>query len=144
MLLNAALSSVYVLIGSSRSILVYKGQRQQNSRVYPLATNDPADFVASIGMAEYITYFITVIGVFVLCLRLESRESESTLGSYRTSTVNPVIFHCISPLIVGRSAVEHSMNIVAIVLFLGAVFSFIVRLGGGESHRRLTRRPRST
>lgn len=65
MLLNAALSFVYVMIGSFRNILVYKGQRQQNLRGYLLATNDPADFVASIDMIEYITYFITVIGVFV-------------------------------------------------------------------------------
>lgn len=42
-MLDDALSFVYVLIGSFRSIPVYKGQRQQNSRGYPLATNDPAN-----------------------------------------------------------------------------------------------------
>lgn len=68
-----------------------------------------------IGMTEYIIYLIAVIGVFVLRLRPDSRESGITLASYRMSTVNPVILHCISPLIVGRSAVEHPMNIVAIV-----------------------------
>jgi len=103
--LNAALSVLYVLIGSFRSTLVYIGQRQQNFRGYLLATHDPVDFVASIGMAEYITYFITVIGVFVLRLHSDSRPSGNTLAFYHTSTVNPVIFCCISPLIVGQSAV---------------------------------------
>jgi len=78
-----------------------------------LATNDPADFMASIGMTQYITYFTTVIGVFELRLRPDSRESGSTLASYHTSNVTLVIFCSISLLIVGWSAVEHPMNIVA-------------------------------
>ena len=84
--------------------------------------NGPADFVASIDMTEDITNFITVIGVFVLRLCPDSREPGSTLASYRMSSVNPVIFCCISPLTVGRSAVEHPMNVEAIVAVFGGGF----------------------
>ena len=70
-------------------------------------------------MKEYITYFITVIGVFVFRLRPDSRESQSTLASYCTSTVDLVMFCCIIPLIAVRSAVEHPMNIVAIFAVFG-------------------------
>ena len=52
-------------------------------------------------------------------LRPDSRKSGSTLASHHTSIGNPVIFCCISPLIVGRSAVEHPMNLVAIVAVSG-------------------------
>lgn len=99
MLLNAALTFVYVLIGSFRSSLVYKGQ--------------------SMDMTEYSTYFITVIGVFEPRFRPDSRESGSTLASYHTSNVTLIIFCCISLLIVGRSSVEHLVNIVAIVADIG-------------------------
>jgi len=114
MLLNAALSS-----GVFRSILVYKGQRQQNSRDYPLATYDPANFVALIGMTKHIAYLIKVIGVFVLRLRPGFRESGTILASYRTSTVDPFIFCCMSLLIIAWSAAERPMNIVAILAVFG-------------------------
>ena len=70
-------------------------------------------------MIEYVTYLIMVIGAFVLRFRLDARDSRSTLASYPTSTVNFLTFRCISPVIVGRSAAEYPLNIVAIVAIVG-------------------------
>ena len=75
-----------------------------------MAMDDPTGFVASIGMIDYITNLITVIGVFVLSIRPPFRAPGSTLAFNRTVTVNVIKSCCISPLIVGRSAAEHLMG----------------------------------
>jgi len=95
MVLNACLSVIYILIGSFRGLLNFKG------------------------MTEYLFYFATVFGV--LLLRRHSRHFAivGAAPAYHTSLVNPLLFCFASAIIVARSAIAHVMQIVVIVLFFG-------------------------
>ena len=72
-------------------------------------------------MVEYIIYFATVLGVFVLRARSRSVAGDSTVA-YRTWTLNPIIFCLVSGSIVARNAVTHVMHAVMVFLFFGTSY----------------------
>lgn len=75
--------------------------------------------IASKGMIEYTTYFITVLGVFILRSRLGAGMQENAPSHYSTSLLNPTIFCVVSVLIVVRGAVSHPLQSLLIFVFFG-------------------------
>jgi hypothetical protein len=72
-------------------------------------------------MVEYVVYLTTVSGVLVLRFRSRSADKEPHSGLYRTSIFNPLIFCCVSALLVIRSAIAHMLQALIIILLFGTI-----------------------
>ncbi|KUJ16670.1 amino acid transporter [Mollisia scopiformis] len=95
MAFNATVASMYVLVGSFRGLLTFKG------------------------MIEYVVYLTTVSGL--LFLRFRRPLDANTLGQmYLTPIINPIVFCSVASLMVIRSAIAHMIQALIILLILGA------------------------
>jgi amino acid transporter len=96
MIFNAGIAIFFIVLGSFRELLNFKG------------------------MLEYLVFFTTVLGVFVL--RFRSANDGET---YRAWTLNPIIFSIISGAILLSSIVSHPWLALSIVLLVvtGTVLS---------------------
>ena len=122
MLVNACLSIVYVLLGSFRGLLNFKGVMLLVRCNYSISIEGlflTSHYIVTTGMAEYIIYFATVLGVLVLRHSSSPGMPKTALAHYSTSIFNPLIFCSVSILVVARSAIAHPMQIVAIFAFFG-------------------------
>ncbi|OCL02046.1 amino acid transporter [Glonium stellatum] len=95
MMLNATVGAVYVLTGSFRGLLSFKG------------------------MVEYVIYFITVFGLLLVRFRPSPQNDEALSGIYITPIFNPLIFCFVAALIVLRSAISHWLQATAALLVFG-------------------------
>ena len=103
MLLNGFIAAVFVLLGSFRGLLSFKGKAIHPGTGRALAIAK----LNEVGMAEYTIYFATVCGL--VKIRWGSRLGQMDLGngSYRTHILNPLIFSGASGLIVIQSVLSH-------------------------------------
>jgi hypothetical protein len=115
MLLNAGLASVYVVLGSFRGLLSFKGNHI-GGYLYDLQLTD----LCFPGMIEYIVYLATISGLLVLRYREQSSDNVSpSARMYRTPIVNPIIFCFIAALIILRSTIAHVLQALILVLAFG-------------------------
>jgi len=106
MLLNALLASVYIMMGTFRSLLTF------------------------IGITEYLIFVVTVLALFRLRMypppsqppSLYPTVKPSTTVIYRTNTVNPVVFCILSALLVGRGVVTEPAQGAALILVFGILW----------------------
>ena len=72
-------------------------------------------------MTEYSIYLVTVWGL--LKLRFSTRSVHTRLEPvhYRTHILNPLIFCCVSVLIIIQSAISHIVQGLIIILFFAGV-----------------------
>lgn len=75
-------------------------------------------------MVEYVVYFTTVSGLLLLRFRSRFADKEPPIGLYHTSIFNPLIFCCVTALVVIRSAVAHVLQALIIIALFG-VFSLV-------------------
>jgi solute carrier family 7 (L-type amino acid transporter), member 6 len=128
MLLNAAVASFYVIIGTFSSLLTFIGMSfpPPPLRLTPtnLATLNP-------GISEYLFFFFAVLGVFVL--RKRALPSEAVP---RTWTLNPIIFCVFSGFIVLRGIITDPFQGLAVFVCVGV--GWVVRRwrGTGEDSTR--------
>jgi amino acid transporter len=115
MLLNAGLAAMYIVLGSFRGLLSFKGNNI-GRLLYNLRL---ADFCLS-GMVEYIVYLTTISGLLLLRYREHYSDNVSPgVRIYLTPIFNPVIFCSIAALIVLRSTIAHLPQALMIVLLFG-------------------------
>ncbi|KAJ2989752.1 hypothetical protein NUW58_g2474 [Xylaria curta] len=105
LLLNGALTSFFVLVGSFTGLLTL------------------------IEMMKFFCYMMSVVGIFILRRRADNQmptESHPTYGTYRTWVGNPIIFASISGLLVLRGALSAPLQAPAIlaisILAVAAVY----------------------
>ena len=110
MLLNAALTSVYVLIGSFDTLVTFYG------------------------VAGYTFYFQTVLGLIILRVREPDLERP-----YKTWITTPIIFCCVSLFLLSRAVFAEPVQTLLVVAFMavGLViwFAWVGRRRGKESQR---------
>lgn len=104
MVLNALLTTVYILIGSFATLLTFYG------------------------VAGYTFYFLTVLGLIVL------RVKEPTLERpYKCWISTPIIFCCVSLFLLSRAMVRRPFQTIIVVVFVAAgipVWYWKIRKGG--------------
>lgn len=115
LLLNFALTTVYIIIGEFRTLITFYG------------------------CAGYSFYFLTVLGLIVLRIREPNLERP-----YKTWIVTPVIFCCVSLFLVSRAVVNEPGQAVIVLAFVAAgipVYFWRVkgRDGGGGTNGRTFR-----
>ncbi|KAJ6259678.1 hypothetical protein Dda_5316 [Drechslerella dactyloides] len=111
MLLNAALTSFFIVIGSFSALLTFYG------------------------VAGYTFYFLTVLGLIVLRYREPELERP-----YRCWIVTPITFCCVSLFLVSRGVFGAPVQTGGVVLFVGVgVIVYWVRVGPPKSLKRLFR-----
>lgn len=127
MLLNSLLTSVYILMGTFRGLLVF------------------------IGITEYVIFILTVLALFRLRLHPAPSQPSSPLGVkpahatiYRTNTVNPVVFCVLSMFLVGRGVMTEPVQGGALIAVLGVLWIFWRRkkrrgMAMGRRGERMTR-----
>ena len=106
MLLNALLSTIYIIMGTFRRLLVF------------------------ISITEYLIFLVTVLALFRLRMtptpslppspRPTVRPASAAI--YRTNTVNPVVFCILSALLVGRGVVTEPAQGAALIVVLGVLW----------------------
>ena len=110
MLLNAALTSVYVLIGSFDTLVTFYG------------------------VAGYTFYFQTVLGLIILRVREPDLERP-----YKTWITTPIIFCCVSLFLLSRAVFAEPVQTLLVVAFMavGLViwFAWVGRRRGKERQR---------
>lgn len=89
MLLNAALTSVYILIGEFSTLVTFYG------------------------VAGYTFYFITVLGLIVLRVREPDLERP-----YKTWITTPIIFCCVSLFLLSRAVFAEPLQTLIVVGFI--------------------------
>ena len=117
MALNAVVATVYVLTGSFRGLLTFKGETLRRS--YWIVSARTSTNLWLVGMIEYVVYLATVSGLLLLRFRPRPADKDPLGGVYKTSLFNPVVFCCVATLMVVRSAVAHVIQAFIIVLVLG-------------------------
>ncbi|KAN0072291.1 large neutral amino acids transporter small subunit 1 [Elaphomyces granulatus] len=106
MLLNAILTSIYVLIGTFRGLLTF------------------------VGITEYLIFILTVLALFRLRLHPPTPPSSPMavkfprVTVYRTNIVNPVIFCVLSTFLVGRGVVTEAAQGGALIAVFGLLWVF--------------------
>jgi amino acid transporter len=91
MLLNAGLTTAYILVGEFSTLLTF------------------------VGVANYTFYFFTVLGLIVLRVREPQLERP-----YRTWITTPIIFCCVSLFLLSRAVFAQPGQTVLVVAFVGA------------------------
>ena len=110
MLLNAGISTIYVLIGSFRGLLVFKGGfRGTHPGSGGCLTLNP-------GMTEYLIYLVTVLGIWVIRHR-SLHTSEGAADSYHASNIHIVAFCAMSAFMITCSALANWVSILAVATF---------------------------
>ena len=89
MLLNAALTTVYVCLGEFETLITFYG------------------------VAGYTFYFLTVLGLIVLRIREPHLERP-----YRTWITTPIIFCCVSLFLVSRAVIAQPLQTVIVIAFV--------------------------
>ncbi|KZL68063.1 large neutral amino acids transporter small subunit 1 [Colletotrichum tofieldiae] len=115
LLLNCALSAVYVVVGSFNGLVTF------------------------IGLAAYTIFFSSAVGLIILRQR-DTRAPTAKAAEYSTWLINPVIFSAISGLLVVRGVISEPLQGGAILLVavFGVVF-FSLRFGlRGFTHTEST------
>ncbi|KAF2840446.1 large neutral amino acids transporter small subunit 2 [Patellaria atrata CBS 101060] len=111
MLLNAALTGAYVIVGEFSTLITFYG------------------------VAGYTFYFFTVLGLIVLRVREPLLERP-----YRTWITTPIIFCCVSLFLLSRAVFAQPLQTLIVVAFMVAgVPVYIWRVGGherGRTHER--------
>jgi hypothetical protein len=115
MLLNSAVAAAYVLVGSFRGLLSFKGTHF----LACVCTYSIADRLST-AMTELSVFVATIGGVFVLRSRPADPDLGPAGGHYQTLTINLVIFCSIGSLIVIRSAIAHIFQVLIIAALFGA------------------------
>lgn len=107
MLLNAILTSIYILIGTFRGLLTF------------------------VGITEYLIFILTVLALFRLRLHPPPTPPSSPMAVksprvavYRTNIVNPVIFCVLSMFLVGRGVVTEVAQGGALIAVFGLLWAF--------------------
>lgn len=97
LLLNACLTTVYILVGEFSTLLTFYG------------------------VAGYAFYFLTVLGLIVLRVR------EPTLDRpYRTYLATPIVFCCVSLFLLSNSALaEPTQSAIVLAFVLAGVLAFL-------------------
>ncbi|WYZ38682.1 hypothetical protein EsH8_III_000596 [Colletotrichum jinshuiense] len=105
LLLNCALSVVYVVVGSFNGLVTF------------------------IGLAAYMIFFSSAVGLIILRQR-DNRAPAARVAEYKTWLINPVIFSAISGLLVVRGVISEPLQGAAILLVavFGVAF-FSLRFG---------------
>ncbi|WDK12322.1 large neutral amino acids transporter small subunit 1 [Colletotrichum graminicola] len=105
LLLNCALSVVYVVVGSFNGLVTF------------------------IGLAAYTIFFSSTAGLIVLRQR-DSRTPTAKAAEYSTWLINPIIFSAISGLLVVRGVISEPLQggAIFLVAVFGAVF-FSLKFG---------------
>ena len=101
LLLNLTLTSIYIALGSFGTLVTFYG------------------------VAGYLFYFLTVLGLLVLRVREPALERP-----YRCWIVTPIVFCCVSLFLLSRSVVAQPLSSMSVVGFLVAgtiVFYWRVR-----------------
>jgi L-type amino acid transporter 6 len=105
MLLNALLTSAYILMGTFRGLLTF------------------------IGITEYLIFILTVLALFRLRLHPHPSPPSSPPAVkpvramiYRTTTVNPVVFCVLSVFLVLRGVVTEPAQCGALIAVLGVLW----------------------
>lgn len=110
MLLNAAITAVYILIGSFDTLVTFYG------------------------VAGYTFYFQTVLGLIVLRVREPNLERP-----YKTWITTPIIFCCVSLFLLSRAVFAEPVQTLLVVAFMavGLVvwFAWVGRRRGQEAQR---------
>ncbi|KAH8891292.1 large neutral amino acids transporter small subunit 1 [Thozetella sp. PMI_491] len=107
LVMNALLASFFVVIGSFNGLVTF------------------------IGLAEYVFFLMSVVGLLVLRSRDDLRVTPAPSSRYTTWTGNPIIFSVVSALLILRGIINDPWQGIAIVLVgtVGiAVFYFKSRL----------------
>lgn len=108
MVLNAALTAGYVVVGEFKTLLTFYG------------------------VAGYIFYFFTVLGLIVLRVREPHLERP-----YRTWITTPIIFCCVSLFLLSRAVFAEPLQTVTVLAFMVAglpVYYFRVHRKGKREH----------
>ena len=79
---------------------------------------------ANVGMVEYIIYLASVAGVFRLRKLSPPESIETTRVTYRAPALSPIVFCCISTLIIIRSSLAHPVLAGVIAVLFGAGTAF--------------------
>lgn len=90
-LLNTFLTVFYVIVGTFNGLLIF------------------------VGLSEYLIFFFCVLGIFIIRARGERGSEPQT---YRTWTLNPVIFISVSFLLVLRGVIANALQGVAILVVI--------------------------
>ncbi|UPX18358.1 uncharacterized protein EKO05_0008660 [Ascochyta rabiei] len=110
MLLNAAITAVYILVGSFDTLVTFYG------------------------VAGYTFYFQTVLGLIVLRVREPDLERP-----YKTWITTPIIFCCVSLFLLSRAVFAEPVQTLLVVAFmavgLAVWFAWVGRRRGKERHR---------
>lgn len=108
MILNAALTGVYVIIGEFSTLVTFYG------------------------VAGYTFYFTTVLGLIILRVREPDLERP-----YRTWITTPIIFCCVSIFLLSRMIIADPLQTLIVVAFIAAgVPLYFWRVGWRRSGRR--------
>ncbi|TKA63381.1 hypothetical protein B0A49_10078 [Cryomyces minteri] len=108
MALNAALTSVYIVVGDFKTLTTFYG------------------------VAGYTFYFLTVLGLIVLRVKEPMLERP-----YRTWITTPIIFCCVSLFLLSRAVFAEPLQTVIVVAFVVAgVPVYFWRVGGRDRGRK--------
>lgn len=108
MLLNAALTTIYIGVGDFTTLTTFYG------------------------VASYLFYFSTVVGLIVL--RVKEPELERP---YKCWIITPIIFCCVSLFLLSRSIFAKPLQALIVIAFIGAGFPlYWWRVGRRASGRR--------
>ena len=117
MLLNEVIAAVFVVLGSFRTLLSFKGTLYSVCPLSAVGKILIGHVLTNLGMVEYCCYLVTVCGL--LKVRGDARVKQSRPSkTYQTSLSNPVIFCIMSFLITVQSAIHHVTAAVAILSFI--------------------------
>ena len=107
MLLNAAITAVYILLGEFSTLITFYG------------------------VAGYTFYFLTVLGLIVLRIREPRLERP-----YKTWITTPIIFCCVSLFLVSRAVIARPVQSLIVVAFVVAgIPVYFWRMGSRDGGR---------
>ena len=96
MVMNACITSFYILIGTFDSLVTFIGKWLSLSSIM----DRKIIAKAPVGISEYSFFLLAVLGIFIL-----RRGVSSLVSEYRTWTFNPVIFCIFSTLLLVRGVI---------------------------------------
>lgn len=94
--MNATIASLYIIVGTFDSLVTFIG-----IFLFFFQGEDKGLYTKSrVGISEYLFFLLAALGTFILRHRENARNR-----SYRTWTVNPIIFSLFSSLIIVRGII---------------------------------------
>lgn len=119
---NVAIANIYVLLGTFRGLIIFKGK----PRYFLCQSSCKSLLTAEIGVVQYLFYCVAISGIF----RLRADSPKTTIGRRLLASISPSMFCLGSAFIVSwkvYSAPMLLMGIVIIFTLISCCYYFTIR-----------------